>query len=177
MCDPATAVMAIIAVAGATASYVGAEQTAKSQNRYAKAQAKEGEKLAHENFRLQNEAESERTNQEREAQAAETLDIQRDHAKARATARVASAEGGVSGLSVDALLAEFNQQESEELGALSRNAYFGERQSRLRRMGYRAEANQNIGRTRFAPINRPNQAAYAAQVAGAGVQAYKDGTP
>lgn len=172
MCDVSTAVLAAVAIIGAGASYVGAEQTASTQQKYAKAQAEQGSKLAMENFRIQNQAESEKRTQENTAATQQALGVQREYAQARATARASAGEAGVAGLSVDALLNEFNQHESEELGTIRQNGAWADQQSKMNRLSIGANAAQNIGRTRYAPIARPSTAVFAAQLAGIGLNTY-----
>lgn len=164
MCNPALAVLAVTVVASGV-TYYGQEEQAKSQQKFAKAQAKEGQRIARENFDLQNEAESERLAQQNEADAQQALEIQRAYAQQRATAKVAAGESGIEGNAVNELIMEFNQHEGEELSTIKRNAEFGALQSSFNRRGFQAQANQNIGRTQYAPIGRGNKAQLAAGIA------------
>lgn len=171
MCNPVAA-LAVVSVLSAAASYAGQEQQAKNQQKFAKSQAEAGAAAARKDFDLQNQVESSRQLQEAEGASQAVQQVQREAAMAKASTRVAAGEAGVAGLSVDQLLSEFDQQESAARYNINRNRAFSVDQSQLARQGIAANANQNIGRTRYAPIGRPSLLATGLQVAGSALGGY-----
>lgn len=165
MCNP-VALLAVTTLASTAMQYKGAQDQAKSQQRFAKRQAEEGAALARADFDLQNQVLAERDQQEQEAASQAVTEVQREAAQARASTRVAAGEAGVAGLSVDALLAEFDMQEAAAVYNIKRNRQHSVSQADLSRKGIRAQTAQNIGRTRYAPISRPSLVAHGLQAAG-----------
>ncbi len=162
MCEVATA----IAIAGLAIQYQGQQKQASSEFSYREATRKEGESLAKHSFFNQIHLEQTQQSEEDEAASSEQIQIQREGAQARATARVAAGEAGVSGLSVDALLADFDRQEAEYSGSIQRTREFSARQSAYNLASMRANGMSQIASTRYAPIARPSAVEYG--LAGAG---------
>src|SRR5437867_2700368 len=116
--------IAIIGVAVAVAStaaslYMASENTA-AQNKIQDKMAEERDREINENYALAIKSANEqyrslqrRQQQEGEATAQSEFLASRQGAEARSTARVAAGEAGVSGLSVNNLLGEFVNQESQ----------------------------------------------------------------
>ncbi len=158
MCD-ATALIATSLIVGAASQYSqyeGQKQQAKGQYRYAKAAAEEGQALAKQNFQIANAQESERQREEDEAASQQTTQVRKEAAQARSTARVAAGEAGVSGLSVDALLADFDRQEAASTNSINRNRELSMRQSGFTKLGIRANGMNQLSNTRFRPIAKPS---------------------
>lgn len=110
MCLPVVMAAATFAISAASAvmGYQAQMQQAKNQT-LAYNINKDNARKAFES--KQNDL-TERQTQEIEAGAAEKFDVGLDAAKAKATARVAAGEAGISGLSVDALLRDFAGREA-----------------------------------------------------------------
>jgi hypothetical protein len=117
MCVGLPIVGALLSIGQAAVGFMGAQQAANEQNAYHErnrvaAVAAAGDKYAS----LNNQ-----TLQHREAASDELLQKRIDALKARATAKVASGEAGVTGLSVNALLADFVAQQSRQEQAVQTN--------------------------------------------------------
>ncbi len=172
MCNPATAVLALGALSIVTSAatgiiqYVGQRQQADAQTQYQAAlmQARNQEiqdnmALANESFLQQSQQLHLRDQQEDESASQDIQKVQIEAAKARATARVAAGEAGVSGLSVDSLLADFYRQEDVFRESVRRNRQLGRLQTKEDIKGLRAQAQGRIASVRPyipEPIVRPN---------------------
>lgn len=172
MCEPATIAMLALTVASTTATYVGQERQARSQARYYKQAAEEGQKLALESLAVESSQLALRSKQEAEAKSQAVQKTQTDYLRAKSTAKVASGESGVSGTSIDQLLADFDFQEDLEVSAIKTNASYAEQQLSMEKLGLRGQANQRIASTRGQPVSRPSLIAAGLQIAGAGAGAY-----
>jgi hypothetical protein len=172
MCNPATAVLALGALSIVTSAatgiiqYVGQRQQADAQAQYQAAlmQARNQEiqdnmALANESFLQQSQQLHLRDQQEDESASQDIQKVQIEAAKARATARVAAGEAGVSGLSVDSLLADFYRQEDVFRESVRRNRQLGRLQTKEDIKGLRAQAQGRVASVRPytpEPIVRPN---------------------
>jgi hypothetical protein len=174
LCD-ATALVAaslIVGTASQVAQYQGQQAQAKQQYRYAKAAAEEGQALAKQNFQIANAQESELQREEQEAASQQITQVRKQAAQARSTARVAAGEAGVSGLSVDALLADFDRQEAASVNNINRNRELSLRQSGFTRMGIRANGMNQLSSTRFRPIARPSLTELGLNIGSESLSAY-----
>ena len=140
MCEPATIAMLALTVASTTATYVGQERQARSQTRYYKQAAEEGQKLALESLAVESSQLALRSKQEAEAKSQAVQKTQTDYLRAKSTAKVASGESGVSGTSIDQLLADFDFQEDLEVSAIKTNASYAEQQLSMEKLGLRGQA-------------------------------------
>ncbi len=172
MCNPATAVLAlgalsiVTSVATGVIQYVGQQQQAESQAQYQSAlmQARNQEiqdntAIANESFLQQTQQINLRQQQEDEKASQDIQQVQIEAAKARATARVSAGEAGVSGLSVDSLLADYYRQEDVFRESVRRNRQLGRLQSREDIKGLKAQAEGRIASVRPyvpEPIVRPS---------------------
>lgn len=169
MCGPLAipvAMMVTTAVAGAV-TYVGQEQAAKNQARYQDASYREGARIAREDFNLKVEAETRRRLEENELKAQQKQNIQVQAAKARATAVTEAGEANVSGLSIENLLADFDNQEAASIASLDRSGTFRDRQFTLNVASHRATADNYLTNLRGRPVTRPNLFASVLSTAGA----------
>lgn len=156
----------------AAASYKGQQDAAKTTASYQKSAALEGQALARQSWELQNQQESERQKEESQASSQQISSVNREASKARASARVAAGEAGVSGLSVDALLADFDRQEASSVNAINYNREMNARQSSMNLRGIRANAMNQLSSTRFKPVARPSALNSGLEIAGMGLDAY-----
>lgn len=116
MCDPAT--LGLLLAATSTAlTYENERQSVRDQNRATRKQAR----LASENFQRESNALQLQANQQRSAAAAEKFRQQVQAAEIASRARTSSGEAGVSGLSVDALLNDFELQSNAARQVLDTN--------------------------------------------------------
>ncbi|MBW9073294.1 virion core protein, T7 gp14 family [Agrobacterium deltaense] len=108
MCDPITMVAAALGTAQTVTGYIGERQAAAAQN----AMVRENQKAANANLVREYADVQTRQIQEEDAAAVQKQDISREARAARATTMAAAGEAGVSGLSVDALLADVYGKEA-----------------------------------------------------------------
>jgi len=161
------AAMAGVQAASAIASYSGQRQAASAQTRYQQqlmAAERERQQQAETNLRM-------RQQDEQEARARELAKVSQE-ARAMASRNiVAAGEAGISGASVDALLAEGTRRELDFYESMAR-------QGQLQNTAYEREI--EAGRTGSAmrildinrPVSRPSFANLAIDLAGAGMQTY-----
>lgn len=134
--------------------------------------------LENERYQAESNAIRARQLQEQQALARQGQQAQKEARALQATALVQSGEAGVSGLSVDALLADFTRQELGYQEAILReqqnkDAYYNEqlRQNRMQSAFNMAEMNRPITAQ---PIARPSGVALGLGILGQGVGAYRD---
>ncbi len=166
-----------VSTASAAAAYKAADDQASTTENFQKAAAKEGAASARASFDSQN-ADIQARSREEDSAAAQAIAVnQREASKAKATARVASGEAGVSGLSVDALLNDFNRQEDDYTNSVLNNRAIGRRQEQGALKGIRAGYGSQLSSLRTAPVRRPSYLTPGLQIAGAGLAAgsqYRD---
>jgi len=168
-CEPTTiaALTLVLAAAGTSASIYAQQSAADAQTDYQEDLAK----ARNTEFLKQAEAAREQQAQEREANARRLFGARQAGQRAEATARVAAADSGIAGASVDALLREHRTQ----------TALFGEaihRQNQLLNAG--TQTRLEIGRmaTRTgnvsinAPVAQPNYAGELLQLGQTGLGTY-----
>jgi hypothetical protein len=176
-------VAAVVIAAASTAAtmYTQSEQTA-AQNQYQQKAQDARDKEIQDNYALsiesmhrQQKALQERQKQEGEATVTEEARNARAAAEARATARTAAGEAGVSGLSLDALLTDFTRQESEYRYGVRRNLGISTDQLTNEMEGARAQAQ---GRSAAIPslnleaVNGPSYLGAALRIGGDALGAY-----
>lgn len=112
--------MALGVIAGigqAVAGYAAANQQAKEQNAYFEQNRKASIAAANDRYASLNN----QTLQHRESASAELMKKRVEAMKAKATAYTASGEGGVTGLSVDALMGDLQAQHDRQAEAIKIN--------------------------------------------------------
>lgn len=134
MCEPATiiaSVSAALALGSGVTSAIGASQQASRYNAYQQQQAQMQESvrqrnaaLANQQARLQQEADLARFAEEQDANAQQKLATSQEARQARATTLTTAGEANVSGLSVEALLADVYRQEANNFSTLDNNLLF-----------------------------------------------------
>lgn len=117
MCDPLSMIGFAIGAVQSVVQYQADVFAAEQQNRMYQENAARAQRAAHDQmFQTQ-----QRMLQEQASAGEEKIDNMREARKARATAEVAAGEANVSGLSVNALLKEFSQQESRYNDRIDQN--------------------------------------------------------
>lgn len=182
MCEPISATTAAVlsglAIVASTASgivgYIGQQQAASQQQAYQNAlvqqrnqQIAENQRLAQEAYLQQSQQVNLRQQQEEEKASTEIQSAQIEAMQARARARVASGEAGVTGLSVDSLIADFYRQEDFYRQGVQRNVEMSRQQSQEDIKGLRAQAQgryQEIQPYLPEPIARPSFLGTALQI-------------
>lgn len=188
MCDPASGIALASFAIGTASSYMQYQSQVNYANEQGEAQAQAirdqqayQQKLQQlEVQRSMTEANAIRTRQlqEQQAMARERQKVSQAGTAQRATAIVSAGEAGVSGLSVDALLADFKMQElsyQESIYAEQKNkdAYYMQQldQNRMQSAYNIAELNRPITSQ---PIASPSGLAFGIGVAGQALGSYKD---
>lgn len=188
MCNPAFIVAGIGLAVSAAQTYTQyqsqndfANQQATAQNNAIRQQQEYQNRLIQlEGERYQAESNAVRTRQlqEQQALARQQGEASKEFRSAQATALVQSGEAGVTGLSVDSLLADFTRQElGYQEGILreqqNKDAFYNEqlRQNRMASAFTMAEMNRPITSQ---PIARPSGTALGIELAGKTLGSYRD---
>ena len=116
MCEPATA-MLVLSVASTAAGLYGQQQQAKAQNAYNEQQAKNTMEAYRANIAQTNLMQS----QEQAAATQKINENNRAAEAAKAKALVSAGESGISGLSVDALLADLSGEQARYNESVNQN--------------------------------------------------------
>ena len=161
MCEPATiAVIAgSVAVAASAASaglsISGQQQQRKSAVAYQNLQVQANDRQMKENRELATKAYLDQANaanlnlaQTREATAATNQEQGTKSAEARSATMAAAAEGGVSGLSLNALLGDFHRQEDMFLTRNEQNLLFKQQQTATQTQGFQDTAAGRIAQVK-----------------------------
>jgi hypothetical protein len=175
MCDGASAIaLAGLIIGAATTTYSTIEQdkTVKAQNRINQQAADEGAALASEAFKDQANSARLRDSQEAEAAAKDKFENSKAAAQARETARVSAGEAGVSGVSVDNLIADYYKQELGYTDAVNRNLEFSQDQTTSELKGLRSGAIDRSIASKRPLINRPSYLAAGASIANNALSSY-----
>lgn len=188
MCNPAFIVAGIGLAVSAAQTYTQyqsqndfANQQASAQNDAIRQQQEYQNRLIQlegERFQAESNAIRTRQLQEQQALARQQGQASKEFRSAQATALVQSGEAGVTGLSVDALLADFTRQElGYQEGILreqqNKDAFYTEQlnQNRMASAFTMAEMNRPITSQ---PIARPSTTALGIQLAGNTLGSYRD---
>lgn len=115
MCHPIVfmAIASVASVAGTAVGYTTAQANAKAQRQYQDFIYEQNKAVTTASLVNQYAAINERQIEEQKKASQEISEVMRQAQQARATAYTSSLEGGVSGLSVDALLNDYARRESE----------------------------------------------------------------
>lgn len=146
--------------------YAGQVSAANEQNRmYAENAARANQNAKDQMFQTQ-----QRMLQEQAAAANEKIDVQREARAAKATAFTAAGESGVSGLSVDALLSEFDGRAAEYEDRVDQNTEWTMNQLNNEMKGIRSNAEDRINSVQRAA--KPSFFDAGLRIAGAGLDGY-----
>lgn len=159
MCLPLIPALAIASVvtsaASAAFSVVGQQQKQASEIAYQDRLSDANARHMQENRDLATKAYLDQANEAnrqlaetREAAAASNLDKSREAEEARGSALVSAAESGVSGISLDALLADFHRQEAMFKQRNDQNLLFKQQSTASNIRGYESEAKARISQVK-----------------------------
>jgi hypothetical protein len=169
MCLPAAILPALSLVAGIAQSavgYMGAKAEAKAQNQMAKANTENAKKATFDRFSSINN----RVVQENAAASQELQESSIEGLKARASARTAAQEGGVSGVSVNSIIGDVFAREgrfavnTQTNFDYSRNYWTGE--------GAAASAQGQSQVNSVPKVAKPSFLPYAVSMFGSAVKAF-----
>ncbi|CAA2141610.1 hypothetical protein [Hyphomicrobium sp. ghe19] len=155
-----------LSAASAVVGYMGQQQ----QYAAAAAQKSENDRAAADAARNRYESISKSLSSEQKKASSESMDAQTEALKARSKARVAAGEAGVSGLSVDALLSDFSNQEERYLGRIDQNYQTTRAAYQDERTGAYDTARARIN-SMATPV-KPSFAGAALRIGQAGVDSY-----
>ena len=173
MCPPLIAAAGLaIALAGTAATVYGQEKQSRDTARYQNDSVHAANATATSDFQLKNAASQAGTiqgdTQANEKKTQNNLAL----AKAKATARLGAAEGGVEGNSVDALYADFDRQNGEYNSSVDANNTANRAQTSYANAGARSQGQSFLNGFNFAPIQGPDYFGAGANLAGAGMNVY-----
>jgi hypothetical protein len=170
MCIAAAGPLAIaqfaVGAAGAVMNYQGQMAQYEAQQQQYQQNIKNARKAALDRYQSQQN----QIRQERRKAEGELKETQEDALKARSTARVAAGEAGVSGLSVNQLVADFYGDEGDFLQRVEENYTTRRDAGRAEMKGTEAQAASRINS--IPPPVKPSFAGTAVRVAGLGVKAF-----
>lgn len=168
MCDPLSMIGFAIGAAQQVVSYKAEQSAADQQNQL----YRENAMRANQNARDQQFQTQQRMLQEMEQGAVEKSDTLREARAAKATASVAAGEAGVSGLSVDALLAEFDNRAATANDRTDQNTEWTLNQLNNEMKGIRSTAEDRINSVQRSA--KPSFFNTGLKIAGAGLDSYND---
>jgi len=166
MCDPISMIGLAVGAVTQGVGYMAEKSAADEQNR----QYRENAARANQNARDQQFQTQQRMLQEQEKGAAEKMDTTRQAQAAKATAAVAAGEAGVSGLSVDALLAEFDGRAAAANDRTDQNTEWTLNQLNNEMKGIRSNAEDRINSVQRAAA--PSFFNTGLKIAGVGLDTY-----
>lgn len=166
MCDPLTLAATALGVAQTGVSYISANQAAKQQNNM----VRENQKAANADLVREYADVQRRQIQEEDAAAVQKQDVAREARATRATTMVAAGEAGVSGLSVEALLADVYGKEATAKDRMSQNTGFTTENLTREMDGLKAKAQDRINSIPWS--NGPSPFAAALKIGGIGLDGY-----
>jgi len=170
MCPPAVIAAVALGAAQAGMSIHGQRQQAKTQEKMQKnASIAERQRYLQEMTAMRA-----RERQEGIASAQQRQEITKRAREARATGRVSAGEAGVAGLSVDALMNSFTQNEANSLFAITQQEQFNNQNRALGIQDSQMRSSSNLLRINK-PIAQPNYLGAVLEGAQTGMSAYSFG--
>ena len=170
MCSPLALVSGALGVAQMSMSISGQKQQAKAQ---AKAQQR-ATILEQQRYLQEMTAMRMQERQEGIASAQQRQQIAKKAREARATGRVSAGEAGVAGLSVDALMKSFTQNEATALSSITQQEQFNAQNRALGITDAQMRSSGNLLRINK-PISQPDYAGAAFSGAQTGMSMYSFG--
>ncbi|WP_313196208.1 hypothetical protein [Shinella zoogloeoides] len=170
MCDPITIAVASFGIGAVqtVVGYMGEQSAAKQQNEM----VRENQRNANLNAAREYTDVQTRQIQEEDAAAVQKQDVAREARAARATTMAAAGEAGVSGLSVDALLADVYGKEATAKDRISQNTGFTTQNLTRELDGVKAKAQDRINSMPWA--SGPSPFAAALKIGGLGLNSYSN---
>ena len=168
MCEPTTLILLSTAVSAASTGlgFIAQSQQAAAEEEFQQRQFEITRANSNRNFLNQATQSNLRISQEEEAAQGERQAREIDRAQTVSSARVAAGEAGVSGISVDALLADFNRSASTRDQTTRRNVSLFRQQSGLELEGLAAQAANRTAGALPRPVQRPSLLGAGLQIGG-----------
>lgn len=156
MCEPTTIALATLVIVGGVMAY-SAQQQAANQSERAQQQNFEETVVESQTAFAQNvNQENSRLGQTAVANSRDLTQVAIDKRKAAATARVAAGEAGVSGLSVDALMADFERSEARYRDGTAQQFEFDKLASQDNIQAFDSERRSRNNAARPQAVQRPD---------------------
>lgn len=173
MCSPTGLAASSLAIgtASSAASFIGQSQASQARAEAANQRARRVNREANAAFLRQSAAENRRLSQQADATSQQLQRTESEARRAQARANVQAAEQGVSGNSVEALLADFDRQQAQRAEAIRQNFQFQVEQSEQNKRGFRAQAERRIASSRPGPTQMPSPIAAGLQIGSSAIQA------
>ncbi|MBY5849793.1 hypothetical protein HFN51_04375 [Rhizobium leguminosarum] len=166
MCDPISLAGFAIGAASQVTSYMAASQEAQTQNKLAENNRIEANHAAADQYA----AIQERMLQEKAAAGRELEGANKQAAQARATASVTTGEAGITGISADSLIADYNAQQGQFERTNEQNLKMTQDGLRDQLRGVKSQAEGRINSVQ--KVAKPSFAPFAIGIAGSGLDAY-----
>lgn len=166
MCDPMALIGTALSVAQTAFEFSAAQEQADQQNEMVRVNQRNANNALVKEY----QATQTRQIQEEDAAAVQKQDVAREARAARATTMAAAGEAGVSGLSVDALLADIYGKEATTKDRVTQNTGFTVQNLTSEMDGFKAKAQDRINSMPWA--NQPSPFAAALKIGGAGLNGY-----
>ena len=166
MCDPVSLAGLAIGAVSQVAGYMGAKNEASAQNQLAANNRIEANRAAADQYA----ATQNRMLQEQAAAGRDVEQADMTSAKARGTAQVTSGEAGISGMTVDSLIADYNAQQGKFERTTAQNLEMTQQQLRDNMDGVKAQTTSRINSVQKAA--KPSFLPYAIGIASSGLDAY-----
>jgi hypothetical protein len=160
------AVSAIASVAGTAVGYTTTQANVKAQRQYQEFIYEQNKAVTASSLVNQYSAINERQVEEQKRASQEISEVMRQAQQARATAYTSSLEGGVSGLSVDALLNDYARRESEFIMRTQEQERATMMQLQREKTGLGYDAYSRIISSTPQPIQGPSALAAGLSIAG-----------
>jgi len=176
MCEPVSATMAVMAIAGAGASMYANKETAEFQAKQQGLNTKRANAAALQAYELDTQQLGLAASQELDAAADEKLRLNLDTQKSVSTARAAGAESGLAGYSLDAQIDDFYRQGADNITTLDANLDNAQAGRQLERKSiYNSAVNRQQSFKPYQPSSGVFYTGAALQIANAGTQGYATG--
>ena len=168
------AAASLVSVLSSVVGYAAEAQAASAEAAFRQQQFEQAEINSNRNFLNQAVQQNLRISQEEEGAFQQRQGQELERARAVASARAAASGAGVSGISVDALLADYNRSSDARDQTSRRNLAIFRQQSGQELEGFRAQA---ISRTASAvpqPVQRPSIIGTGLTILGQGIEGYQN---
>lgn len=178
MCPVTSTTLALaslaVTTAGAVTTYVGQTQQADAQAKHQQNLMDQTQENADKAYRQEVSQINRRVIEEQDAAGSKLTENAIGAAKARSRARVSAGESGVSGLSVDALMADFSRQEQKYRYGVQSNLKRTTDQAQMEKKGAatRGQSRVNSAFSSTRPISKPSFLQPALQIGAGGLDTY-----
>lgn len=169
MCEPATIASLALSAASAGLTIKGQRDQASIEEAEQERVYEETQEAAKRDFALKANQETTALLQRDVENSREITDTQKQKLQAQATAKVSAGEAGVAGVSLDALLGDFERSEAAFADATRQQFEFDKLASEDAMMGHAATAQNRINAATPKTVHKPSYAGGMLRIAGKAV--------